>query len=40
MEWVKLPHPDEISEGWGQAGKPPAAPEPQDGMTVCNLWWD
>ena len=40
MEWMKPLKPSEIWQGWGKAGKPPAAPEPAEGMTVYGLWWD
>jgi len=40
LEWMKPLKPDEIWQGWGKAGKPPAAPDPTDGMLVFGLWWD
>lgn len=40
FEWVKPLKPDEINEGWGKAGKPSAAPEPKEPMTVYGVWWD
>ena len=40
LEWMKDLEPTEIWQGWGEAGKPPAAPDPTDGMVVYGLWWD
>jgi hypothetical protein len=39
-DWMKPLKPDEIWQGWGKAGKPPAAPNPQEGVSVYGLWWD
>ena len=39
-KWMQPLKPDEIWEGWGDAGKPRAAPDPQPGMKVYGLWWD
>ena len=40
MEWMKPLQPDEIWQGWGEAGKPGAGPDPGEGVSVYGLWWD
>ena len=40
LDWMRPLKPTEIWKGWGEAGKPAAAPDPADGIVVYGLWWD